>query len=97
MKFSIGLTASAIEDIDYYRKKERRIISDGIALFLTHDANIETKRRKPMRPNQIAQWELHLADFRVFYDFEQDDVVKVVALGHKEHNDLYIRGSKVEL
>ena len=30
-------------------------------------------------------------------DFEEDDQVKVVAVGHKEHNDLYIRGRKVEL
>lgn len=97
MEFSVDLTSSAIEDLDYYRKSERRLISDAIALFLTHDANVETRRRKPLRPNQIAQWELRIADYRVFYDFEDEDAVKVVAVGHKEHNDLFIRGKKVEL
>jgi mRNA-degrading endonuclease RelE of RelBE toxin-antitoxin system len=97
MKFSIRLTDSAIEDLDFFRKKERRIIAKGVALFLTQDANVETRRRKPLRPNRIAQWELRLDDYRVFYDFEEDDRVKIVAVAHKEHNDLYIRGRKVEL
>ena|SRR5713226_5441021 len=97
MTFSIRLTDSAIGDLDFFRKKERRIISHGIALFLTQDANVETRRRKPLHPNRIAQWELRIEDYRVFYDFEEDDIVKVVAVGHKRHNDLYIRGRKVEL
>jgi addiction module RelE/StbE family toxin len=97
MKYSIRLTESAIEDLDYFRKSERQIISDGIALFLTHDANVETRRRKPLRPNRLAPWELRIDDYRVFYEFEENDQVKVVAVGHKEHNDLYIRGKQVEL
>src|SRR6266566_3804781 len=97
MKFFIRLTESAIEDLDFFGKSKRRIISDGIALFLTYDANVETRRRKPLRPNRIAPWELRIEDHRVFYDFEGDDIVKVIAVGHKEHNDLYIRGKKVEL
>jgi len=97
MAFSIHLTDSAIEDLDYFRKNERQIIADGIALFLTQDANVETRRRKPLRRNRLAQWELRIDDYRVFYDFEEGDAVKVVAVGHKEHNDLYIRGKKVEL
>ena len=97
MKFSIHLTDSAIEDLDYYRKNERQMISGCIALLLTRDANVETGRRKPLRPNRLATWELRIDDYRVFYDLEEDDEVKVVAVGHKEHNDLYIRGKKVEL
>ncbi len=97
MKFSVRLTDSAIEDLDYFRKNERQLISGGIALFLTHDAHVETRRRKPLRPNRLAPWELRIDDYRVFYALEGADEVKVVAVGHKEHNDLYIRGRKVEL
>lgn len=97
MRFTIRLTPSAIEDLDYFRKNERQVISEGIDLFLSDDANIESKRRKPMRANPIGGWELRLGDFRVFYDIEDDDTVNVVAVGHKEHADLYIRGEKVDL
>jgi mRNA-degrading endonuclease RelE of RelBE toxin-antitoxin system len=97
MEFSIGLTDSAVEDLNFFRKKERRRIADAIALFLTNDADIETKRRKRLRPNRIATWELRIDDYCVFYDFEAEHRVKVVAVGHKEHNDLHIRGKKVEL
>jgi len=97
MKFSIRLTDSAIEDLDYFRKNERNIIADGIALMLTHDANMESNRRKCLRPNQVAPWELRIGEYRVFYDLEADNVVKVVAVGRKKHNELYIRGRKVDL
>jgi mRNA-degrading endonuclease RelE of RelBE toxin-antitoxin system len=97
MKFTIRLTDSAAEDLDFFDKKKRRMIADAIALFLTHDANVETRRRKPLRPNPLAPWELRIDDYRVFYELAGEDEVKVVAVGHKEHNDLYIRGKKVEL
>jgi mRNA-degrading endonuclease RelE of RelBE toxin-antitoxin system len=96
MQFSIRLTESAIKDIVYFRKSERQIIADGIALFLTHDADVETRRRKPLQPNRMAPWELRIGDYRVFYDLGENEV-NVVAVGHKEHNDLYIRGRKVKL
>jgi mRNA-degrading endonuclease RelE of RelBE toxin-antitoxin system len=96
MKFTIHLTESAIDDLDHYRKSERRTISDAIDVHLTYDADVETRRRKRLRPNQRAPWELRIEDYRVFYDIEGDEV-KVIAVGHKEHNDLFIRGEKVKL
>jgi mRNA-degrading endonuclease RelE of RelBE toxin-antitoxin system len=96
MTFTVLLTDSAIEDLDYFRKSERRIIADGIAQHLERDADVETRRRKRLRPNRLAPWELRIDDFRVFYDIVEEEV-KIVAVGHKEHNDLYIRGKKVEL
>src|SRR2546426_351796 len=97
MKFIIRLTDSAIDDLDWFPKKQRRMISDGIAEFLTYDADVETNRRKPLRPNRLATWELRIGKYRVFYDLEEPNFVKVLAVGYKEHNDLFIRGKKVEL
>jgi mRNA-degrading endonuclease RelE of RelBE toxin-antitoxin system len=45
----------------------------------------------------MAPWELRIDDYRVFYELEGENELKVVAVGHKEHNDLYIRGRKVKL
>jgi mRNA-degrading endonuclease RelE of RelBE toxin-antitoxin system len=78
----------------------------GIISHLKVDAEVQTKRKKPLRSNRISPWELRLDKFRVFYSIEESKTarteskaksVKVVAVGHKEHNDLFIRGKKVEL
>ena len=97
MRFVIRLTKTALGDLNHYRKYDRRFIADGIAVHLTHDADVETRRRKQLEPNPIAPWELRLGEFRVFYELEDDKTVKIVAIGHKEHNDLHIRGVRVEL
>ena len=53
--------------------------------------------RKPLRPNELARWELRIGEFRVFYDVEGANVVKIKAIGWKEHNRLLIRGREYHL
>jgi len=96
MAYIVDITSDAYEDIRYFKAYERRIITRGIRTFLTHDALVETNRRKPLDPNQLGSWELRIDQYRVFYDVE-DNVVHITAVGYKEHNDLYIRGKKVAL
>jgi len=46
----------------------------------------------------LATWELQVGKYRVFYDVEQEDqVVRVKAVGWKEHNQLFIRGKEFTL
>lgn len=53
---------------------------------------------KKLRPNDLAEWELRVEAFRVFYDVvPENEIVKVVAIGVKEGNDLFIHGEKYEL
>jgi mRNA-degrading endonuclease RelE of RelBE toxin-antitoxin system len=50
--------------------------------------------------NELSDWELRVQKFRVFYDvlIEPDRrTVKVKAVGHKEHNILYVGGKEVQL
>jgi len=61
------------------------------------DADVETKRRKQLRPNPIAPWELRIGDYRVFYEVPEAGVVRVLAVGDKRHNELFIRGRRVEI
>jgi mRNA-degrading endonuclease RelE of RelBE toxin-antitoxin system len=61
------------------------------------DANIPNKRRKQLEENLISPWELRIDKYRVFYAIETDSRVKIIAIGYKEHNDLFIRSQKVEL
>jgi mRNA-degrading endonuclease RelE of RelBE toxin-antitoxin system len=47
--------------------------------------------------NLLAPWELRVGDHRVFYKVEGVVTVTIARIGHKEHNELLIRGEKVEL
>jgi len=60
---------------------------------------VETKNRKPMRPNPLASWELRIGKLRVYYDIEEEagNVVYIVAIGGKERNRVWIGGEEVDL
>jgi mRNA-degrading endonuclease RelE of RelBE toxin-antitoxin system len=97
MEYEISLTESARKDIAFFKASDQRVIVAGIIAHLKTDAELETRRKKQLRPNPFAPWELRLDKFRVFYSIEESAKLKVVAVGHKEHNDLFIRGRKVQL
>lgn len=60
---------------------------------------METRNRKPMRPNPIAPWELRSGTLRAYYDCreEPEPVVTVLAVGVKKRNRVFIGGEEVEL
>jgi mRNA interferase RelE/StbE len=97
MKFEVKFVPSADQDLDFYGKRDQRVILDAIEEFLELDADVESKRRTSLRPNPVAPWELRVGDYRVFYELTAERLVRVLAIGHKVHNDLFIRGRKVEL
>ncbi len=96
MRFDVEFVPSADQDLESYTVREQRIILGGVAQFLEIDAKIENKRRRQMRLNPLAPWELRIGDYRVFYEIRERSV-RVLAIGHKVHNELFIRGRKVEI
>src|SRR5438105_904711 len=97
MKFQITLTPSAEEDLRHFRVHEQRVIVDAILNHLSIDADTASRRRRKLRPNPLAPWELRVGSYRAFYKIEGESNVKVVAIGWKEHNSLLVRGRIVEL
>jgi mRNA-degrading endonuclease RelE of RelBE toxin-antitoxin system len=98
--FEIRFTQTAVDHVRAYRKFEQKIILDGIENQLRHEPLAETRNRKRLTEDSLSDWELRIHDFRVFYDVvTQDDheVVKIKAVGHKEHNTLFIGGTEVHL
>ncbi len=78
---------------------QRSTIIDSIEKQLIHEPLKETRNRKPLRPNPIAPWELRIGNLRAFYDvtIENSNIVKILAVGYKEGNTLFIAGKAVEL
>jgi mRNA interferase RelE/StbE len=96
--YRIDLTSDAIEDISSFPAYERKKIIDGIERNLQYQPTRETRNRKRLRPNQVAEWELRMGKFRVFYDVSKDEgVVKIEAVGYKDGSVLFIHGEEYQL
>jgi mRNA-degrading endonuclease RelE of RelBE toxin-antitoxin system len=96
--FRIELTEEARGDVLSYATPERKLITAGIRMQLSHQPLVATKNRKPLRPNPVAPWELRISRFRVFYEVDEPARrVTILAVGHKEHSLLYLRGEEVKL
>ena len=100
MKFEIAFTRTAAELVRSCRKYEQQIILDAIDEHLAHEPTTETRNRKRLGENELSDWELRVQDFRVFYDVLIEDergLVKIKAVGHKEHGVLRIGDKEVRL
>jgi len=98
MRFILEFTDSAVEDLGFFKKYEQALILDQMDTHLRYEPTTETRNRKPLEPNPLAEWELRIGSYRVFYDTDTVETkVKVKAIGYKEHSTLYIRRKEYTL
>ncbi|NJO40639.1 MAG: type II toxin-antitoxin system RelE/ParE family toxin [Cyanobacteria bacterium CRU_2_1] len=96
--YQIEITEDAKEDFSYYKTTERKIILTEVRKQLTQAPLLATRNRKPLWEQRIASWELRVGQYRVFYDVDEATrIVAIVAVGHKVHNTLFIKGKEVTL
>ena len=96
--YTIEVTEEGKADLSHYPAFERKIIASEARGQLSDQPLVETKNRKALRHNPIARWELRIGKFRIFYEVDETGrTVTIVAVGHKEHNALFIRGTEVSL
>jgi mRNA-degrading endonuclease RelE of RelBE toxin-antitoxin system len=79
--------------------RQRSTVFDAVDQQLQHQPTVETRNRKPMRPNPLAPWELRVGKLRVYYDIEEEpeQVVIILAVGVKDRNRVIIGGEEIEL
>jgi len=98
MKFRIELTTEALQDLQGFRKYEQRIIVDSMKKQLSNEPLKATRNRKPLRENILSHWELKANRYRIFYDvIPESQMVKVIAIGYKTHNTLFITGKEFKI
>ncbi len=63
---------------------------DTVDRQLLNQAEVETRNRKPMRPNPVAPWELRIGDLREYYEVKDkpEPTVTVLAVGVKERDQV---------
>ncbi|HSN89027.1 MAG TPA: hypothetical protein VL025_19845, partial [Thermoanaerobaculia bacterium] len=78
---------------------QRTTVLDAVDEQLAHQPTVETRNRKPMRPNPLALWELRIGELRVYYDVDDKPhpTVYIRAVGIKDRNRVRIGNQEVEL
>ncbi len=99
MPYRIEYSPEAFDHLQGLSVRDQRTVVDGVDEQLAHEPLVETRNRKPMRPNPIAPWELRIGRLRVYYEVKEDPdpVVTVLAVGVKERNVVRIGGEEVNL
>ena len=90
-KRRVELSPDAVRQLRALRAHDRRLVKDQIRAQLGEsDATQETRNRfRLRRPSRVADYELRIRDWRVFYRII-DETVQVVLVGRKSGNFLII-------
>jgi mRNA-degrading endonuclease RelE of RelBE toxin-antitoxin system len=99
LAYRIEYSPSAEEHLRRLTARQQATVLDTVEQQLTHQPMVETRNRKPMRPNPVAPWELRIGELRVYYDVEEgrEAVVHVRAVGVKRRNQVRIGGEVIDL
>jgi mRNA-degrading endonuclease RelE of RelBE toxin-antitoxin system len=60
LPYTIEYSPEAEEHLQRLTARQRKIVLDTVDRQLLNQPNVETKNRKPMRPNPVAPWELRI-------------------------------------
>ncbi len=58
MSYHVEFAESVKNHLRSLSAEQRRRVFDAIEKHLVHEPLVETRNRKPLRPNPIAPWEL---------------------------------------
>jgi mRNA-degrading endonuclease RelE of RelBE toxin-antitoxin system len=99
LAYRIEYSPDTDEHLRVLTARQRRIVFDAVDEQLAQKPVVETRNRKPMRPNPLAPWELRIGTLRVYFEIveEPDNVVTILAVGVKDHNRVLIGGKEIEL
>ena len=99
MPYEVEYSPAAEEHLRALTARQRTTVFDTAQRQLADQPNIETRNRKPMRPNPVAPWELRIGNLRVYYDIEDqpEPRVTIVAVGKKLRNRVTIGGEEMDL
>lgn len=99
MPYRIEYSPEAEEHLRFLTTRQRVTVLDSVDEQLMYEPTVETRNRKPMRPNPVAPWELRIGSLRVYYDVEEEPepVVHIRAVGIKDRNRVRIGKEVIEL
>ena len=77
MAFEIVYSPEAVDQLSTLAKTDQVLVVDEVDKQLSQYPMLPTRRRKLLRPNSIAPWELRIGDMRVFYEVQNEPLPQV--------------------
>jgi mRNA-degrading endonuclease RelE of RelBE toxin-antitoxin system len=86
VRFRIEYSPEAEAHLYALSARDQVIVLDAIERQLSYQPTVETRHRKPMRPNPLAPWELRIGNLRVYDDVKERPkaAVQILGIGIKE-------------
>jgi mRNA-degrading endonuclease RelE of RelBE toxin-antitoxin system len=99
LAYVIEYSPEAEDHLRWLTTRQQRTVLDTVDRQLLDQPGLETRNRKPMRPNPVAPWELRIGNLRVYYEVkdEPEFIVTILAVGVKERDRILIGGEAIEL
>jgi mRNA-degrading endonuclease RelE of RelBE toxin-antitoxin system len=94
LPYRIEYSPEAREHLRGLTAGQRALVLEAVDKQLRHQPDVETRNRKPMRPNTIACWELRVRELRVYYQVEEDPEALVKKSGPSERKNAIVSGSE---
>src|SRR5579859_5369519 len=99
LNFEVVFSPEAEDHLRTLKKHQQVAVLETIEKQLHHQATVQTRNRKPMRPNPLATWELRIGKIRVYYEIDEEPnpTVHIRAVGTKVGNKVFIANEQVDL
>jgi mRNA-degrading endonuclease RelE of RelBE toxin-antitoxin system len=99
LKYRIEYSPDTEDHFRILTRRQQVTVLDTVEKQLQYQPAVETKNKKPMRPNPVAPWELRIGNLRVYYDIEDDPEhgVYIRTIGIKERNNVRIGKEVIRL
>ena len=99
MTYRVEFTPEAVDHLARLRAHERARVLDAVGRHLAHSPTGETRNRKPLRPNPVAEYRLRVGPLRVYYDVRPRPALLVLikAVGVKVRDRVYVGGEEIKL
>jgi mRNA-degrading endonuclease RelE of RelBE toxin-antitoxin system len=97
--YRIEFSPEADEHVARLKAHQRTKLLDMIERQLISQPTIQTRQRRPLRPNPVAQYRLRIGELRVYYDVREapERLVIVKAVGIKVRDRVRVGGEEIEL
>jgi len=97
LAYIVDYSPEAETHLRQFTARQQRTVIDTVDRQLLNQPNVETRNKKPMRPNPVAPF--RIGNFRVYYEIseEPEATVTILAIGVKERNRVRIGGEIIKL